>query len=300
MARHDADWAVQQYEAVRDVLPVADMPAQSKHAANLEELAEDIDVFLLDAFGVLNVGNTAIPGAPKRVEALKDMGKRVLVVTNGATVPADKAQEKYKGFGFDFDLQDIVSSRDAMTGALQKRPMAERWAAMSASGSQLETLGVPCERLRMEPAVYDAADGFLLLSSSEWDDAQQNLLRESLRRFPRPVIVGNPDIVAPREYGLSREPGYFAYALMQELGLQPHLFGKPFGNIFDLALTRFPKDDPSRIAMVGDTLHTDVLGGAARGFKTVLVTDHGLFAGRDYDAYIRQTSIVPDYIIPEI
>ncbi|MFD1810358.1 HAD hydrolase-like protein [Gemmobacter lanyuensis] len=33
--------------------------------------------------------------------------------------------------------------------------------------------------------------------------------------------------------------------------------------------------------MVGDTLHTDILGGQAAGHGTILVTDHGLFKGRD-------------------
>ena len=37
--------------------------------------------------------------------------------------------------------------------------------------------------------------------------------------------------------------------------------------------------------MVGDTLHTDVLGGAAYGIKTALVTDHGLFSGYDYTKF---------------
>ena len=52
--------------------------------------------------------------------------------------------------------------------------------------------------------------------------------------------------------------------------------------------------------MVGDTLHTDVLGGAAYGIKTALVTDHGLFSGYDYKKFIEQTQIVPDFIIPTI
>ncbi len=50
--------------------------------------------------------------------------------------------------------------------------------------------------------------------------------------------------------------------------------------------------------MVGDTLHTDVLGGAAAGCRSVLVTDHGLFAGRDTAPFIAASGIVPDFIIP--
>jgi ribonucleotide monophosphatase NagD (HAD superfamily) len=49
--------------------------------------------------------------------------------------------------------------------------------------------------------------------------------------------------------------------------------------------------------MVGDTLHTDILGGAAYGVKTALVTGHGLFANHNVTPYIAKSGIVPDYIM---
>jgi HAD superfamily hydrolase (TIGR01450 family) len=300
MAKQDADWAVQQYEAVRPLLPKATMPVRSNRAADLEEIADHIDVFLLDAFGVLNVGGSAIDGAAACVSSLKAMGKRVLVLTNGARVPADQAVAKFENLGFDLTLSDIVSSRDAMTAHLKDWQIDGFWGAMCAGNSRMETVGVPWRRLEDDPQVYAEASGFLLVSAAEWSSAQQDLLRASLIENPRPVLVGNPDIVAPREYGLSLEPGYFAYELIRELGLDAGLFGKPFGNIFDLAFSRLGDVDKKRVAMVGDTLHTDVLGGAAYGVQTVLVTDHGLFAGQDYADFIARTKIVPDYIIPSI
>ena len=54
---------------------------------------------------------------------------------------------------------------------------------------------------------------------------------------------------------------------------------------------------PERLAMVGDTLHTDVLGGRAAGMGAVLVADHGLFAGRDVRGYIARSGIVPDAVV---
>jgi ribonucleotide monophosphatase NagD (HAD superfamily) len=184
--------------------------------------------------------------------------------------------------------------------ALPPLPDGEFWGVMSSQNSQVETLGVPWRRLEDEKPTYDAASGFLLLSASEWSDTRQLLLRESLAKTPRPILVGNPDIIAPREDHLSLEPGYYAHELRRDLKLKVKLFGKPFANIYDLAFDRLSNVDPSRVAMVGDTLHTDVLGGAAYGFKTVLVTNHGLFAGCDYARYIEQTRIVPDFIIPTI
>ena len=64
MVTRDTGWAVKQYEAVRSLLPQADMPPRSKRAENLAAIADKFDVFLLDAFGVLNVGKTAISAAP--------------------------------------------------------------------------------------------------------------------------------------------------------------------------------------------------------------------------------------------
>ncbi len=59
-----------------------------------------------------------------------------------------------------------------------------------------------------------------------------------------------------------------------------------------------PASRATRVAMVGDTLHTDVLGGRAAGIGSVLVTGHGLFAGRDTAPYITRSGIVPDVIVP--
>ncbi|MFK7870390.1 MAG: HAD-IIA family hydrolase [Roseobacter sp.] len=300
MVTGDAAWAVQQYESVRELLPKATMPGHFTLEANLGEIADDFDVFLLDAFGVLNVGNSATAGATERVNMLQDMGKRVLVLTNAATYPAEVALQKFTDFGFGFQLGDIVSSRDAPKVAMAKREEADLWAAMSAPASAVERLGVPWQRLGYQLDVYDLACGFLLLSTSDWHHAQYALLRDSLAKEPSPVLVGNPDIVAPREDRFSLEPGFFVYQIARRLGLALELFGKPFGNIYDLALERLPDTDLVRVTMVGDTLHTDVLGGAAYGIKTVLVTDHGLFAGCDCGAFVAQTGIMPNDTIPGI
>ena len=66
-----ADEAVRAYEAIRHRLPSA-RPRNGgyKEIETLAEIADQFDVFLLDAFGVLNVGETAIPGAVERVTEL--------------------------------------------------------------------------------------------------------------------------------------------------------------------------------------------------------------------------------------
>ena len=292
----DADWAFAQYEKVRGSLPTATFPKHSTQITNIGEVADQIDVFLLDAFGVLNVGETVIAGAPERVAALQAAGKQVFVVTNGASLPPEVSLAKYRKFGFDFKQSDVIASRDALGVGLAGRT-EKLWGVMALEQSKLEDFPVRCVRLEQDPALYDQVEGFILLGSAPWTEAHQDMLISSLKRNPRPVMVGNPDIVAPRETGLSLEPGWFAHDLAHRTGIKPEFFGKPFTNVYDLALAQVNPSIPrDRIAMVGDTLHTDVLGGAAIGVKTILITDYGLFTGKDVGGYINDSGIVPDWI----
>jgi len=146
---------------------------------------------------------------------------------------------------------------------------------------------------------YDAVEGFLLVGSGGWTDWRQSLLEATLLRNPRPVLVGNPDLVAPREGGLSLEPGWFAHQLAERTGTVPVFLGKPFPEIFDLAVARHPQTvDPARVLMVGDTLHTDILGGLQAGFATALVTDYGSLAGLDIQDAVARAGIAPDFVVP--
>ena len=121
----------------------------------------------------------------------------------------------------------------------------------------------------------------------------------ALRQRPRPLVIANPDLVAPREGGLTLEPGLFGHDLLDQVPVETHWFGKPFPEAFTEGIARTGLA-PDRLAMVGDTLHTDVLGGAAAGCRSVLVTDHGLFAGLDAQPFIQASGIIPDFILPRI
>ena len=296
-----AKWAFERYERIRHTLPTANFPKTSTRVTGLTDLANHFDVFLLDAFGVLNIGQTAIKTATAAVHALQSAGKIVMVLTNGASLPATESQVKFEQLGFNFALEHIVASRDALshgfTQSFTQTQDVSLWGVMARPDSQLHTLPIDSVTLGEDAALYDKVSGFILLGASYWTEHQQHLLIQSLCQNPRPVWVGNPDLVAPNEHYFSLEPGYFAHQLSHISGVTLHFFGKPFSNIYELACARLENTPKHRILMVGDTLHTDILGGAAYGVKTALVTGHGLFAKQDVTPYINQSSIVPDYIM---
>ncbi len=297
----DLPWAFDICEASRPRLPDAGPGGNALHVPDLGAIADDFDLFLLDAFGVLNIGETAIPGAVERIAALRGAGKRVMVVTNAAGYPKRHLMRRYGGLGFEFAPADVVSSREALIAGLSGRK-ARRWGLMANPDFGLEDLeAFDLTHLLDDPAPYEAAEGFILMGAGIWTEPRQKMLEQALKHRPRPVLVGNPDIVAPRETGVSREPGYYAHLLAENAGADCEFFGKPFRNIYDLALARLPEPVArARTLMVGDTLHTDILGGQAAGIKTALTIGDGFLKGVDVGRAIAVSGLRPDFILPRI
>lgn len=285
------------YEAVRHRLPDITSIGACKPLESLDDLADRFDFFLLDAFGVLNIGETAIPGVPDRVAGLQRAGKRVVVVSNAASTPRAALVEKYARLGYEFAPEDVISSRAALLHALQGEP-PRRWGAMApATVDHHDLAGHDLTLLGDDPDAYDAAEGFILLGSAGWTDHRQALLERTLARTPRPVLAGNPDIVAPRETEFSVEPGHYAHRLADRTGVEPRFYGKPFANIFDLAFAHLGDPPRDRVLMVGDSLHTDILGGQAAGIATALIAGYGFFGGSDTSGPIEAAGIRPDFIL---
>lgn len=225
------------YEAIRDRLPQAAAGPTPRFVGGLLEVAKEFDGFLFDSFGVLNVGETAIPGAADCLNELRRLGKRMRILTNAASYTGDAAVAKYTGMGLSVARNEIVSSRDVTFAHLNDVAVGVHWGAIVAAEDRFEDAG----DLRLFDMLGDAdgmdrAEGILFLSAARWNEALQERLVASLRARPRPVVIGNPDLVAPREGGLSIEPGYWAHDLHDRTGVVPRLFGKPYREAFDIAL----------------------------------------------------------------
>jgi len=291
------DSAFAAYEAVRGRLPRATRRGGCERAGTLDDLADRFDAFLLDAFGVLNIGETAMDGVPERVARLQAAGKRVIVVSNAASYTQAALIAKYARLGYDFGPADVVSSRMATLAAVQAGP-ARRWGLIAAAGQGREDLaGLDHVDLVQDPGGHECADAVLMLSSADWTETRQAMLRAALMARPRAMLVGNPDIVAPREDGFSLEPGFFGHRIADATGLDPEFHGKPFPGIFRMALAGLPGIAPDRVLMVGDSLHTDILGGQCAGLRTALIAGCGFFAGHAVDGYIAKSGIAPDFIL---
>lgn len=292
------------YEKARRFMPEADFPSFVQGISALMDIADEFDVAVLDSFGVLNVGDAIIPGAAEAVIALRSKGKHIIVLTNGATLDQTGAVAKVKGFGFDIESEDVISSRSALHVGLQGFDPGMLWGIMAPPHANCHTLGIDHVLLDEAPETFSKVDGFIMLSAHDWSPGQQVLLQTALAKKARPVLVGNPDLVSPQRGELFVEPGYYAWCVYEETGVVPQSFGKPHPQVFEQAKHRIRQVqgavDLSRVLMVGDSLHTDIIGGAAAGFKTVLTTQDGFLSGADPYEYFEASGIRPDYMLPRI
>lgn len=87
--------------------------------------------------------------------------------------------------------------------------------------------------------------------------------------------------------------------LQNRTGIAQYLFGKACPEAFVAVLAGMA---PGRNAMIGDTLHSDILGGQAAGLATIPVAALGLFTGHMLFTapHIAQSGIVPNIAMPTI
>ena len=295
------------YEDLRPIMP-DHIPGRGEKAERLRDLINDFDAFMLDGFGVLNIGKDIIPGAIELLSMAAEKNKPVLVVTNGATQNEQMIGHKYADMGLPVLPPQVVSSRAAITHWLTHQRPSE-WQNIGVVDHVAADLAVDNVALiRLSDGSAEGwadCDAIAVMGATMWNDAWQARLTEAAM-MGCPILIANPDVAAPHPGRFSFEPGYFAWQLIRGGATDIRWFGKPHATHFDLSLNRLENITQrnnwkrKRIAMVGDTLHTDILGGAAAGLTTILVTNHGLFRDGGADAAIARTGITPDIVVDMI
>ena len=299
----DSQQVISLYENFKKILPHSRKYSKDiKVRKNLSNILDEFDVLFLDAFGIINIGDKLIPRIIETLNVARDKGICLIILTNGATYCSEKKINQFYNLGLEFSYDEIISSRD----------VTERFLSINLEPSKIGVLGNKDEKLNIKNSLtidltkdielFNEMDSFIFLGTSYWDSDFQDLLNDSLTSNPRPFFVSNPDIVAPHKDYFSIEPGYFSLKLINEGINLPLWFGKPFSTIFEMALEKvqYITGSPinmSRTGMVGDTLHTDILGANSIGIKSILMTKYGLLRNQNIASCIKKTGIIPDYLI---
>ena len=287
--------AWQGYRRAEARLPAKPPPVMPCRIGGIAEIADGFDLIVLDAWGVLNLGAAPIAGASAAIAALRASGKRLMIASNsGSRDPA--ASAAWLGtLGFTFRVTEIASGLALVPEVLDGLRLPRPLGLIADAPAPLAAVTSAMQPLADDPADYDRVSAILFLSSDDWTPARQALLKATLERRPRPLIIGNPDIASPEPEGMTAEPGCYAHRIAAATGIRPIFCGKPYPALYERIRRRHRDIAPERVLCVGDTPHTDILGGRAAGFGTLLV-ETGFCRGEDVLALARESGIWPDFI----
>jgi HAD superfamily hydrolase (TIGR01450 family) len=265
-------------------------------------------VVFFDAFGVLKSYNGLIPGIIETFEYLKATDREYYIVTNDASRSPMQLAEAYHKLGLHaVDQERIISSgmiakeyldlkvNDGIVAYLGTEDSAHY---IERSGLQALPVGAINEEN------INQVNAVVLLDDEGFDWYEDiNRTVNLLRQRTIPAIVANTDSIYPVSGSnrVSIAIGGIATMIESIVGKRFIRFGKPDSQMFMFAydLIRSKRSiSKKEILMVGDTLHTDIIGGNKFGIDTVLVLS-GNTLPADAATRISSTGIVPTYVCQE-
>jgi glycerol-1-phosphatase len=280
----------------------------SMERVDFSELIDRFELILFDAYGVLNRGSVAIPGAVAAVNRCRQQGKDLLIVSNNASEKPQKVLEKLHKLGFVLDETHIITSGMAVRPYLKSSPYPDHPYLLIGTPDSASSYGADPERLLLNPpdssGLKDGTPAYILICSNRdyYGREQEQVVEGWLKKGPLPILLANPDIVVQDNSGdRVVVAGFTAQELADKYSCPIEGIGKPFSPVYSIALEGFSGVDPKKILMVGDSLTTDILGGAAMGFTTCL-TLSGIHKkeSETIEAQCKKWAIKPDYIITSI
>lgn len=247
--------------------------------SGLSAFADDYDVILCDIWGVVHNGVAAFPAACTALRNARDIGKRVVLVSN-APRPNSSVATILDGLGAPRSTYDaIVTSGDVTRTLLAEQPAIKVFHLGPERDLPLfDTLDL--KRVPLEHAQMVVCTGLFDDTVETADDYAEMLAAMKARDLP--FICANPDIVVERGAQLIYCAGAIAIAY-EALGGEVTYCGKPHLPIYDVALRtaarlRDAPVDKTRVLGIGDALRTDILGASRAGFDSLFIAA-GIHAG---------------------
>lgn len=262
----------------------------------------------LDSYGVIKNHKGLIDGVVETIDFLRDEGIRLRVLTNDSSRSQEQQAEVFADLGLHNITEDEIITSGMLARQFLENKITEGKIAYLGTESSAEYIlqsgleTIPVREVDLENA--DDITAFVFLDDEGFDwNYDINTTVNLLRRKNVPVIVANTDQYYPvSKNDVAVATGGIAKLVQDVLDKEFIEFGKPDSQMFMHAyelLIQEGQVNRSDILMVGDTLHTDILGGNKFGLKTMLVFS-GNTRRENAELQISSTGIIPDYICQSI
>lgn len=230
-----------------------------------QSILSSLEAILFDLDGVVYRREMPLPGASELVPTLEELGLRHAFVTNFAAAPSEIAA-RLNRMSVPASPEDVVTSAAAAAAHLQK---------IAPAGASVYVIGEPGlhEVIRQAGFVTDGEKPAFVVLGLDLHVTYERLAGACVAlRAGAAFIATNADPAFPAENAWWPGAGALAAALTTATGVEPTVIGKPQPTLLQVALDRLGAA-PTRAAMAGDQVNSDVRAGKAAGLFTILVSE---------------------------
>jgi len=242
---------------------------------------------IIDMDGVIYRGDEAIVGAKELIALLQRGGVPFLFLTNNSTRTPGQHVTKLGKMGIVIEESDVLTSAQATALYMEK---------IAPPGARVYAIGEEGLRAALGERYTIAGEGadFVVVGMDTGLTYEKLRVATLLIRGGAKFIATNPDKTLPTEEGFVPGNGASLAALEAATGVAPFVVGKPEPAVFDLALARMGMGKEG-VAVIGDRLETDILGGRRAGLMTILV-----LSGATSRQELENSTIKPDLVFENV
>ena len=282
-------------------------------AGLLELVANDVDCIVMDCDGVLWQGDKLLPGVRESIQLLREMGKRLVFVTNNSNKSRRQYVHKFETLGITVEKEEVFSAAFAAAAYLKTQQLEGKAMVIGGQGIVDELNEMYIE---VDPGVFNAVQ----CTEADWEEldidpdcaavivgqdtsftyAKLAYASLAIQRGAK-FVATNPDAGDAIGPGLMPGAGAIVAAVEKACGVAPEIYaGKP--SAFLLELLKGNHVDMTRTLVVGDRLDTDIAFGRAGGAGATVLTLTGVCGLEDVDAALEDSEggVIPDHIVQSL
>lgn len=251
---------------------------------------KDIEVFLFDMDGTLNMGEVPIDGAMETLKILTEKGRTVCFVTNNSSKSKYEYLKKVRRMGYDADIKQIVTSGMATASYLNKHYPGKSVYCLGTETlkKEFEEYGLNVKNTGEDADIVILAFDTELTYEKLWHTT--NLISKG-----KLYIATHPDFVCPSDNGNMPDAGAMMALIEAVTGKKPDvIIGKPYAPMAEYVFD-FTKTTADKVAFVGDRLYTDIKFAINNDMTGVLV-----LSGETTEEMYKESGLNVDYVFADV
>jgi len=252
----------------------------------------NLKAVILDLDGCVYIGEKPVEGAAETIEKLRQMGYRILFLTNNSTLSTAGYVNKLSRMGIQVKDEEILTSGMATAKYIYDVYGPSKILAVTEEGfveeaNRMSHVVVPFERFHEADIVVVGLD--------------RRFNYQKLRAAVRAIMSGakfiatNEDRTLPTETGPDPGAGSIVAAIKAATGVEPIVIGKPSKIIVNIAIEMLNVKNYETI-IVGDKLETDVQAAASAGMLSVLISSTEPVGHPKPDFVISSITLLPELL----